>query len=150
MKISKLINYSIDVCWNGQGTMIFTCTLSKLIYISLNLVLLCKVVLMFCPFSYLGLLWRDNFGWHWVNQVGKLIALICWAQGWLRISNSLCNGFTLYESFKLKTSITRSRTSHLDAYTFMKHAHTSYTHMVLEMLLTYRVKPTKDWMGMWW
>jgi hypothetical protein len=23
MKISKLINYSMDMCWNGQGTMVF-------------------------------------------------------------------------------------------------------------------------------
>jgi hypothetical protein len=23
MKISKLINYSTDMCWNGQGTMVF-------------------------------------------------------------------------------------------------------------------------------
>jgi hypothetical protein len=43
-------------------------------------------------------------------------------------------------SFKLKTSLIGSRTSHLDACTTMEHVHPSYVHMVLQIWLTHWIK----------
>jgi hypothetical protein len=38
--------------------------------------------------------------------------------------------------FKLKNSLTRCRTSHLNACTFMEHAHPSYAHIVSNVTYT--------------
>jgi hypothetical protein len=48
--------------------------------------------------------------------------------------------FMAVSNFKLNTSITGFKTSHLRACTAMKHAHPSYAHIVLQMSLTPEVK----------
>jgi hypothetical protein len=48
--------------------------------------------------------------------------------------------FMAGSNFKLKTSLTGSRTFHLDACTPMEHAHPPYAHIVLQMSLTHWVK----------
>jgi len=44
--------------------------------------------------------------------------------------------FMASSKFKLKNSLTRCRTSHLNACTFMEHAHPSYAHIVSNVTYT--------------
>ncbi len=59
-----------------------------------------------------------------------------------KTSSSSHNVSTLYLSwhFKLKTSLVGSRSSHLDACTFIEHAHPSYQHIILWVSLTHWAK----------
>ncbi len=60
----------------------------------------------------------------------------------LKTSSSSHNVSTFYLSWhlKLKTSLVGSRSSHLDACTFIEHAHPSYQHIILWVSLTHWAK----------
>jgi hypothetical protein len=52
--------------------------------------------------------------------------------------------FIAGSNFKIKTSFTGSKSSHLDACTSMEHAHLLYAHIVLYISLTHLISPGQN------